>query len=176
MRPQEGRERESGGPKQTLRCVPVKAAPSGRASLRFLFATNCVPLPQRPYVMRSSTPANEILQIFHKVHPSYPAAWSLEMKSLLRKVIVLNVAEAMNASVRLGCKLAGCRCLLRDTHNKNKWKHCSFPSCTIKRHICNDLRNCKISVKYKPVAYCLNQCSSEVPLNIFNFPFLTSAN
>ena len=41
---------------------------------------------QRPYVMRSSTPANEILQTFHKVHPSYPAAWSLEMKSLLRKV------------------------------------------------------------------------------------------
>lgn len=41
---------------------------------------------QRPYVMRSSTPANEIVQIFHKVHPSYPAAWSLEMKSLLRKV------------------------------------------------------------------------------------------
>lgn len=36
--------------------------------------------------MRSSTPANEILQTFHKVHPSYPAAWSLEMKSLLRKV------------------------------------------------------------------------------------------
>lgn len=42
---------------------------------------------QRPYVMRSSTPANEIIQIFHKVHPSYPAAWSLEMKSLLRKVM-----------------------------------------------------------------------------------------
>lgn len=41
---------------------------------------------QRPYVMKSSTPANEILQTFHKVHPSYPAAWSLEMKSLLRKV------------------------------------------------------------------------------------------
>lgn len=41
---------------------------------------------QRPYVMRSCTPANEILQTFHKVHPSYPAAWSLEMKSLLRKV------------------------------------------------------------------------------------------
>lgn len=36
--------------------------------------------------MKSSTPANEILQTFHKVHPSYPAAWSLEMKSLLRKV------------------------------------------------------------------------------------------
>lgn len=41
---------------------------------------------QRPYVMRSSTPANEILQTFHKVLPTYPAAWSLEMKSLLRKV------------------------------------------------------------------------------------------
>ncbi|CAG06332.1 unnamed protein product, partial [Tetraodon nigroviridis] len=45
---------------------------------------------QRPYVMRSSTPANEIIQIFHKVHPSYPAAWSLEMKSLLRKRRRLN--------------------------------------------------------------------------------------
>ncbi|GLD63538.1 serine/threonine-protein kinase 32A isoform X1 [Lates japonicus] len=42
---------------------------------------------QRPYVMRSSTPANEILQTFHKVHPSYPAGWSLEMKSLLRKLL-----------------------------------------------------------------------------------------
>lgn len=42
--------------------------------------------PQRPYVMRSSTPATEILQTFQKVHPSYPASWSVEMKSLLRKV------------------------------------------------------------------------------------------
>uniref|UniRef100_A0A4W5N125 Serine/threonine kinase 32A n=1 Tax=Hucho hucho TaxID=62062 RepID=A0A4W5N125_9TELE len=41
---------------------------------------------QRPYVMRSSTPANEILQMFHKVSPSYPMAWSLEMKTMLRKV------------------------------------------------------------------------------------------
>lgn len=127
MRSQEWREGESGGSKQTLRCVPVRAALSGRASLRFLFATNCIPLPQRPYVMRSSTPANEILQIFHKVHPSYPAAWSLEMKSLLRKVIKLNVAGAMNASFCLGCKLAGFRCSLRDTHNKIKWKRCNFP-------------------------------------------------
>lgn len=36
--------------------------------------------------MRSSMPANEILQMFHKVNPSYPMAWSLEIKSLLRKV------------------------------------------------------------------------------------------
>ncbi|PWA23124.1 hypothetical protein CCH79_00002456 [Gambusia affinis] len=43
---------------------------------------------QRPYVMRSNTPSNEILQMFHKVHPTYPAAWSLEMKSLLRKFSV----------------------------------------------------------------------------------------
>lgn len=112
MRSQERREGESGEPKQTSRRVPVEAALSGSVSLRFLFATNCVPLLQRPYVMRSSTPANEILQIFHKVHPSYPAAWSLEMKSLLRKVIKLNVAEAMNTSIHLGCKLAGFRCLL----------------------------------------------------------------
>ncbi|KAM4726064.1 serine/threonine-protein kinase 32A isoform 3-T4 [Anableps anableps] len=45
---------------------------------------------QRPYVMRSNTPSNEILQMFHKVHPTYPAAWSLEMKSLLRKRRRLN--------------------------------------------------------------------------------------
>lgn len=41
---------------------------------------------QRPYVMRSSTPTNEILHTFHKVHLSFPSAWSSEMKSLLRKV------------------------------------------------------------------------------------------
>lgn len=52
------------------------------------------PPPQRPYVMRSSTPANEILQTFHKVHPSYPAGWSLEMKSLLRKVNQWHVHNA----------------------------------------------------------------------------------
>uniref|UniRef100_A0AAY4BUX0 Protein kinase domain-containing protein n=1 Tax=Denticeps clupeoides TaxID=299321 RepID=A0AAY4BUX0_9TELE len=45
---------------------------------------------QRPYVMRSSMPANEILQTFHRVHPSYPAAWSTEVKSLLRKLLCID--------------------------------------------------------------------------------------
>lgn len=54
---------------------------------------------QRPYVMRSSTPANEIVQIFHKVHPSYPAAWSLEMKSLLRKVRLCTYNSHYNRSL-----------------------------------------------------------------------------
>lgn len=54
---------------------------------------------QRPYVMRSSTPANEIVQIFHKVHPSYPAAWSLEMKSLLRKVRLYTYNSHHNRSL-----------------------------------------------------------------------------
>lgn len=59
---------------------------------------------QRPYVMRSSTPANEIVQIFHKVHPSYPAAWSLEMKSLLRKVMLhTRVSSQHNRSLIQPC-------------------------------------------------------------------------
>ncbi|TDH05080.1 hypothetical protein EPR50_G00139890 [Perca flavescens] len=56
---------------------------------------------QRPYVMRSSTPANEILQTFHKVHPSYPAAWSLEMKSLLRKLLCIDVKHRISCLAEL---------------------------------------------------------------------------
>uniref|UniRef100_A0A674N479 Serine/threonine kinase 32A n=1 Tax=Takifugu rubripes TaxID=31033 RepID=A0A674N479_TAKRU len=56
---------------------------------------------QRPYVMRSSTPANEIVQIFHKVHPSYPAAWSLEMKSLLRKLLCIDVQKRISCLAEL---------------------------------------------------------------------------
>lgn len=52
--------------------------------------------------MRSSTPANEILQTFHKVHPSYQAAWSLEMKSLLRKVTEWRVTYMHNAQYTVG--------------------------------------------------------------------------
>uniref|UniRef100_A0A667WXB6 Serine/threonine kinase 32A n=1 Tax=Myripristis murdjan TaxID=586833 RepID=A0A667WXB6_9TELE len=56
---------------------------------------------QRPYVMRSSTPANEILQTFHKVHPSYPAAWSLEIKSLLRKLLCIDVQKRISCLAEL---------------------------------------------------------------------------
>ncbi|KAK1882958.1 Serine/threonine-protein kinase 32A, partial [Dissostichus eleginoides] len=56
---------------------------------------------QRPYVMRSSTPANEILQTFHKVHPSYQAAWSLEMKSLLRKLLCIDVQNRISCLAEL---------------------------------------------------------------------------
>ncbi|XP_077402160.1 serine/threonine-protein kinase 32A isoform X2 [Vanacampus margaritifer] len=45
---------------------------------------------QRPYVMRSSTPANEILHTFRKVHLSFPPSWSSYIKSLLRKKRRLN--------------------------------------------------------------------------------------
>ncbi|XP_010771888.1 serine/threonine-protein kinase 32A-like [Notothenia coriiceps] len=56
---------------------------------------------QRPYVMRSSTPANEILQTFHKVHPSYQASWSLEMKSLLRKLLCIDVQNRISCLAEL---------------------------------------------------------------------------
>ncbi|KAG8008541.1 Serine/threonine-protein kinase 32A, partial [Nibea albiflora] len=56
---------------------------------------------QRPYVMRSSTPANEILQTFHKVLPTYPAAWSLEMKSLLRKLLCIDVQKRISCLAEL---------------------------------------------------------------------------
>ncbi|MBN3302532.1 ST32B kinase, partial [Amia calva] len=52
---------------------------------------------QRPYIMRSSTPANEILQAFHSHNINYPAAWSEEIKSLLRKLLCI---EAEN---RISC-------------------------------------------------------------------------
>ncbi|KAJ8408781.1 hypothetical protein AAFF_G00245990 [Aldrovandia affinis] len=51
---------------------------------------------QRPYVMRSSTPANEILQAFHNVHISYSAALSTEIKSLLRKLLCIDVEKRIS--------------------------------------------------------------------------------
>ncbi|XP_017163975.1 serine/threonine-protein kinase 32B [Poecilia reticulata] len=56
---------------------------------------------QRPYVMRSNTPSNEILQMFHKVHPTYPTAWSLEMKSLLRKLLCIDVQKRISCLAEL---------------------------------------------------------------------------
>ncbi|CAL8276062.1 unnamed protein product [Arctogadus glacialis] len=56
---------------------------------------------QRPFIMRSSTPANEILQTFHKVHPTYPLAWSLEIKSLLRKLVCIDVEERISCLAEL---------------------------------------------------------------------------
>ncbi|XP_042165554.1 serine/threonine-protein kinase 32A-like [Oncorhynchus tshawytscha] len=56
---------------------------------------------QRPYIMRSSMPANEILQMFHKVNPSYPMAWSLEIKSLLRKLLCIDVHQRVSCLAEL---------------------------------------------------------------------------
>ena len=64
----------------------IARLPVSDRAVYFLRVTLSPSLPQRPYVMRSSTPANELLQTFHKVHPCYPVAWSLEIKSLFRKV------------------------------------------------------------------------------------------
>ncbi|XP_056450733.1 serine/threonine-protein kinase 32A [Gadus chalcogrammus] len=55
----------------------------------------------RPFIMRSSTPANEILQTFHKVHPTYPLAWSLEIKSLLRKLVCIDVEQRISCLAEL---------------------------------------------------------------------------
>ncbi|KAB5549347.1 hypothetical protein PHYPO_G00066300 [Pangasianodon hypophthalmus] len=52
---------------------------------------------QRPYIMRSSTPTAEILQSFHKVHPCYPAAWSVEIKSLLRKLLCVDAQKRLSS-------------------------------------------------------------------------------
>ncbi|XP_036380113.1 serine/threonine-protein kinase 32A [Megalops cyprinoides] len=52
---------------------------------------------QRPYVMRSSTPANEILQAFHTVHICYPATWSTEIKSLIRKLLCIDVERRLSS-------------------------------------------------------------------------------
>ncbi|KAG7484684.1 hypothetical protein MATL_G00052360 [Megalops atlanticus] len=52
---------------------------------------------QRPYVMRSSTLANEILQAFHTVHISYPATWSTEIKSLIRKLLCIDVERRLSS-------------------------------------------------------------------------------
>uniref|UniRef100_A0A673ZWJ6 Serine/threonine kinase 32A n=1 Tax=Salmo trutta TaxID=8032 RepID=A0A673ZWJ6_SALTR len=56
---------------------------------------------QRPYIMRSSTPANEILQMFHKVNPSYPIAWSVEMKTMLRKLLCIDVHQRVSCLAEL---------------------------------------------------------------------------
>ncbi|KAI1903060.1 hypothetical protein AGOR_G00023300 [Albula goreensis] len=56
---------------------------------------------QRPYVMRSSMPANEILQAFHSVHITYPAAWSTEIKSLLRKLLCIDVEKRISCLAEL---------------------------------------------------------------------------
>ncbi|XP_017347320.1 serine/threonine-protein kinase 32A isoform X2 [Ictalurus punctatus] len=52
---------------------------------------------QRPYIMRASTPTAEILQSFHKVHPCFPAAWSVEMKSLLRKLLCVDAQKRLSS-------------------------------------------------------------------------------
>ncbi|KAM9451267.1 serine/threonine-protein kinase 32A [Clarias gariepinus] len=52
---------------------------------------------QRPYIMRSCTPTSEILQSFHKVHPCYPAAWSVDMKSLLRKLLCVDAEKRLSS-------------------------------------------------------------------------------
>ncbi|XP_030649392.1 serine/threonine-protein kinase 32A [Chanos chanos] len=51
---------------------------------------------QRPYVMRSSSTSSEILQTFHKVHPCYPAAWTTEIKSLLRKLLCVDAQKRIS--------------------------------------------------------------------------------
>ncbi|XP_051533955.1 serine/threonine-protein kinase 32B-like isoform X2 [Myxocyprinus asiaticus] len=51
---------------------------------------------QRPYIMRANTPANEILQAFHKVHPCYPAAWSPGIKSLLRQLLCVDAQKRIS--------------------------------------------------------------------------------
>ncbi|KAK2827749.1 hypothetical protein Q7C36_018675 [Tachysurus vachellii] len=62
---------------------------------------------QRPYIMRSSTPTSEILQAFHKVHPCYPAAWSVEIKSLLRKLLCVDAQKRLSSL----CELKDTECL-----------------------------------------------------------------
>uniref|UniRef100_A0A8C9U8P6 Serine/threonine kinase 32A n=1 Tax=Scleropages formosus TaxID=113540 RepID=A0A8C9U8P6_SCLFO len=52
---------------------------------------------QRPYVMRSSMPANEILQGFHSLPISYPAAWSPGMKCLVRKLLCIDVERRLSS-------------------------------------------------------------------------------
>ncbi|GAA6069476.1 serine/threonine-protein kinase 32A, partial [Tachysurus ichikawai] len=62
---------------------------------------------QRPYIMRSSTPTSEILQAFHKVHPCYPAAWSVEIKSLLQKLLCVDAQKRLSSL----CELKDTECL-----------------------------------------------------------------
>ncbi|KAL0994759.1 hypothetical protein UPYG_G00126810 [Umbra pygmaea] len=56
---------------------------------------------QRPFIMRSSMPANEIIQMFHKVIPSYPMVWSVEMKTLLRKLLCIDVHQRVSCLAEL---------------------------------------------------------------------------
>ncbi|CAM4672184.1 unnamed protein product [Leuciscus chuanchicus] len=51
---------------------------------------------QRPYIMRTNTPANEILQTFHKAHPCYPAAWSSGIKSLLQMLLCVDAQKRIS--------------------------------------------------------------------------------
>ncbi|KAG9266324.1 serine/threonine-protein kinase 32A-like [Astyanax mexicanus] len=51
---------------------------------------------QRPYIMRSSTPTSEIMQAFHKGNPYYPATWSAEIKSLLRKLLCIEAQKRLS--------------------------------------------------------------------------------
>uniref|UniRef100_A0A671S461 Serine/threonine-protein kinase 32A-like n=1 Tax=Sinocyclocheilus anshuiensis TaxID=1608454 RepID=A0A671S461_9TELE len=52
---------------------------------------------QRPYIMRANTPANEILQTFHKAHPCYTAAWSTGIKSLLPKLLCVDAQKRISS-------------------------------------------------------------------------------
>ncbi|XP_077360435.1 serine/threonine-protein kinase 32B [Festucalex cinctus] len=56
---------------------------------------------QRPYVMRSSTPANEILHTFRKVHLSFPAVWSSQIKSLLTKLLCIDAHKRLSCLAEL---------------------------------------------------------------------------
>ncbi|XP_026089953.1 serine/threonine-protein kinase 32B [Carassius auratus] len=52
---------------------------------------------QRPYIMRTNTPANEILHTFHIAHPCYPAAWSTGIRSLLPKLLCVNAQKRISS-------------------------------------------------------------------------------
>ncbi|KAL4659734.1 serine/threonine-protein kinase 32B-like isoform X1 [Arapaima gigas] len=52
---------------------------------------------QRPYVMRSSMPATEILQGFHSLPINYPTSWSPEMKCLLRKLLCIDIKKRLSS-------------------------------------------------------------------------------
>ncbi|XP_006631881.2 serine/threonine-protein kinase 32A isoform X1 [Lepisosteus oculatus] len=56
---------------------------------------------QRPYVMRSSTPTNEILQAFYTTNINYPSSWSAEIKSLLRKLLCIEPEDRISCLSQL---------------------------------------------------------------------------
>ncbi|MBN3323615.1 ST32A kinase, partial [Atractosteus spatula] len=56
---------------------------------------------QRPYVMRSSTPTNEILQAFYTTNINYPSSWSAEIKSLLRKLLCIEPEDRISCLSKL---------------------------------------------------------------------------